>query len=84
MRTIALTKSGKTTIIEIKNVGQTKNEIYGINAPTNVNIQGDVLTFLIDKDKWLHIQYSEIENKLASTDIRDYLVKASAIFLFNQ
>lgn len=84
MRTISITKSGKTTIIEIKNPNSDKNEIYGLNSPTNVNILGDVLVVLIDKDKWLHIQYDELEDKLSSTDIRDYLVKASVLFLFNQ
>lgn len=84
MRTIKLTKSGKTTIIEVKNTNSTNNEIIGINRPTNVYIENNILHVPLERDKILFITFAEIEDKLSATDIEDYLVKASAIFLFNQ
>ena len=84
MRTVALSTSGKTTIIEVKNQNGTNNEIIAINKLTNVYIENNVLRIPLEADKHLFITFDEIENKLSATDIKDYLVKASVLFLFNQ
>ena len=84
MRTVAFSKSGKTTIIEVKNPNSTNNEIIAINKLTNVYIENNVLRIPLESDKGLFVTFAEIENKLSSTDIKDFLVKASVLFYFKQ
>lgn len=84
MRTVAFSKSGKTTIIEVKNLNSTNNEVIAINKLTNVYIENNVLRIPLESDKGLFVTFDEIENKLSATDIKDFLVKASVLFYFNQ
>ena len=84
MRTVAFSKSGKTTIIEVKNPNSTNNEIIAINKLTNVYIENNVLRIPLESDKGLFVTFAEIENKPSATDIKDFLVKASVLFYFNQ
>jgi hypothetical protein len=83
-RSIKIEKIGKSTIIEVVNEGQQTPEVHVINKLTNLTLRNDVIEIKTDNDFILFIQYDEIFNKLASTDIKDYLHKAAAIFLFNQ
>ena len=77
MRTVAFSKS-------VKNPNSTNNEIIAINKLTNVYIENNVLRIPLESDKGLFVTFAEIENKLSSTDIKDFLVKASVLFYFNQ
>lgn len=84
MRVIKIEKVGKSTIIEIINPNQQEPEVHVINKLTNVTLRNNVIQVRTENDFQLMIQYSEIFDKLSSTDIKDYLHKAAAIFLFNQ
>ena len=84
MRTVAFSKSGKTTIIGVVYHKSTNNEIIAINKITNVYIENNVLRIPLESDKGLFVTFAEIENKLSATDIKDFLVKASVLFYFNQ
>lgn len=84
MRTIAIGKSGKTTTIEVKNNNGSENEFFAINKLTNIYTVGNTMVVPVAQDKQLYINYAEIENKLSAVDIKDYLIKASVLFHFNQ
>jgi hypothetical protein len=82
-RVINITKVGKATMIEVVD-GTGTPEFYMINQLTNVLLRGNVLHVKIHGEPTLFILYSEISDKLGSTDLKDYLNKAAALFLFNQ
>lgn len=81
-RVVKIQKVGKSTIVEIINDTIT-SEVYVINKLTNVSLRNNCINVCSPEIK-IFIQYDEIFDKLASTDIKDYLHKAAAIFLFNQ
>jgi hypothetical protein len=81
-RVVKIQKVGKSTIIEIINDNVT-SEVFVINKLTNVSLRNGCINVCAPEIK-VFIQYNEIFDKLASTDIKDYLHKAAAIFLFNQ
>lgn len=83
-RVIKIEKVGKTTIVEIINDGQQSPEVFALNKLTNVTLRNNVLQIPTQEQIVLHVQYGEIFDKLSSTDLKDYLHKASALFLFNQ
>lgn len=83
-RLIKIEKVGKSTIIEVVNEGQQEPEVHVINELTNITLRNDILIIDSNNDFRLCIKYDEIFNKLASVDLKDYLHKAAAIFLFNQ
>jgi len=82
-RVIKINKVGKATIIEVVDNTLAVPEVYMVNKLTNVVLRNNALDVKIDEVR-LFIQYDEIENKLTSTDLKDYLNKAAALFLFNQ
>jgi len=82
-RVIKINKVGKATIIEVVDNALAVPEVYMVNKLTNVILRDNVLDVKIE-EVHLFIKYDEIENKLASTDLKDYLNKAAALFLFNQ
>lgn len=82
MKVVKINKVGKSTVVEIVD-GESAERVYVINKLTNLVLLGNVIQLYIEDFK-LFIRYDELENKLGSTDIKDYLNKASAIFLFNQ
>lgn len=81
-RVVKIEKVGKSTIVEIINNGET-SKVYLLNKLTNVSLMNNCLNIHAPEIK-VFIQYDELFNKLGSVDIKDYLHKAAALFLFNQ
>jgi hypothetical protein len=81
-RVIKIQKVGKSTIVEIIN-NALHSEVHVFNKLTNLSLRNGCISINSDEVRVL-IQYDELFDKLASTDIKDYLHKAAAIFLFNQ
>ena len=81
-RIIKIEKVGKSTIIEIINEAKS-SEVHVINKITNLSLRNNTISINTDEVR-VFIQYDELFDKLASTDIKDYLKKAAALFLFNQ
>lgn len=84
MRVIKIQKVGKSTVIEVINENQQEPQVHVINKLTNLTLRNNVIEVRTESDFQLMIQYDELFDKLASTDIKDYLHKAAALFLFNQ
>ena len=80
-RVVKIQKVGKSTIVEITE--GTSLEIHVFNKLTDISLRNEVIKICTSEIR-LNIQYNEIFDKLASSDIKDYLHKAAAIFLFNQ
>ena len=81
-RIVKINKVGKSTIVEIIE-GTTTSVVHVFNKLTNLSLRNNCIQIVSD-DIRLNIQYNEIFDNLASSDIKDYLHKAAAIFLFNQ
>ena len=81
-RVIKIEKVGKSTIVEIINEAKS-SEVHVINKLTNLSLRNNTISINTDEVR-VFIQYDELFDKLASTDIKDYLKKAAALFLFNQ
>ena len=81
-RIVKINKVGKSTIVEIIE-GTTTSVVHVFNKLTNLSLRNNCIPIVSD-DIRLNIQYNEIFDNLASSDIKDYLHKAAAIFLFNQ
>lgn len=81
-RVINIAKVGKSTIVEIAD-GEATPEVFVFNKLTDLILRNDVIEVKTQTIR-LFMKYDEISNKLASTDAKDYLNKAAAIFLFNQ
>jgi hypothetical protein len=82
-RIVRITKVGKSTIVDVlPNGGTTINQSFVFNKSVNLFLEGNVLNVCTNDTLRLQIAYADIENKLSSTDIRDYLTKAATAFLF--
>lgn len=81
MRVVKIEKIGKSTYIEVSE-GESK-DVAVINKLTNLRVVNNILSIEACDMRW-NIKYEEIEDKLTSLDIIDYVKKASEIFLFNQ
>lgn len=82
-RIVRITKVAKSTIVDVLENGGTEiTESFVFNKSVNLWIRNNVLNVCTHENIRLQILYSEIESKLGSTDLRDYLTKAATAFLF--
>jgi uncharacterized protein YkvS len=83
-RTVKITKVGKTTIVEITEGPVTSVETLVYNKLTDLTVRNNVIGVESNEHRVLNFKWEEIVDKLASVDAKDYVYKASALFLFNQ
>lgn len=83
MRKVLITKTGGSTIVDIKEDGTNITETLVYNDKTNLSLRNGVVRVGSDFNNTLQFRFEEIENKLSAANIRAYLSAAATANLFS-
>jgi hypothetical protein len=83
MRKIAITKTGNSTIVNVKENGVDINETFVYNKPTNLILRDNVVRVESQEHPILHFTFEELEDKLTTSNIISWITAASANYFFS-